>query len=93
MTSALFRRLATLAAARPDDTSTVQLTGRELQVARLLDDGLSNKEIAARLGIGVATVKNHVHNLLEKLSVRRRGEAARAARRIDWGRDGRLSKA
>lgn len=93
MTSALFRRLATLAAARPDDTSAVQLTGREVQVARLLDDGLSNKEIAARLGIGVATVKNHVHNLLEKLSVRRRGEAARAARRIDWGRDGRLSKA
>lgn len=93
MTSALFRRLATLAAARVDDTVAVQLTGRELQVARLLDDGLSNKEIAARLGIGVATVKNHVHNLLEKLSVRRRGEAARAARRIDWGRDGRLSKA
>ncbi len=93
MASALFRRLATLAATRPNETGTVQLTGRERQVARLLDDGLSNKEIAARLGIGVATVKNHVHNLLEKLAVRRRGEAARVARRIEWGPGGRLSKA
>jgi DNA-binding NarL/FixJ family response regulator len=92
MTSALFRRLATLAA-RSGGGDAVQLTGRERQVAHLLDDGLSNKEIAARLGIGVATVKNHVHNLLEKLSVHRRGEAARAARRIEWGRDGRMSRA
>ena len=44
-------------------------------VLRLLDRHLSNKEIAEQLGIEVATVKNHVHNLLEKLKVHRRVDA------------------
>jgi two-component system, NarL family, nitrate/nitrite response regulator NarL len=52
------------------------LTSRQLEVVRLIDQGLSNKEIAQRLGIEVATVKNHVHNILERLDVRRRAEAA-----------------
>jgi DNA-binding NarL/FixJ family response regulator len=51
------------------------LTVRECQVAALLIQGLSNKEIAAQLYIEVATVKNHVHHILGKLHVRRRGEA------------------
>jgi DNA-binding CsgD family transcriptional regulator len=51
------------------------LSVRERQIARLLELGYANKEIAARLGIEVATVKNHVHRLLRKLNVRRRGEA------------------
>jgi DNA-binding NarL/FixJ family response regulator len=42
----------------------------------LIDTGLSNKEIAIRLHIEVATVKNHVHHLLEKLHVASRTEAA-----------------
>ena len=46
----------------------------------LIDEGLSNKEIAARLCIELSTVKNHVHNLLEKLGVRGRGEAAARVR-------------
>jgi DNA-binding NarL/FixJ family response regulator len=41
----------------------------------LIDEGLSNKEIAARLGIEVCTVKNHVHHILEKLEVTRRTQA------------------
>lgn len=52
------------------------LTPRECEIVRLIDRGLSNKAIAAALGIELATVKNHVHNLLEKLHVHRRGEAA-----------------
>jgi DNA-binding NarL/FixJ family response regulator len=40
-------------------------------------EDLSNKEIATRLRIEVATVKNHVHNVLDKLRVHRRGEATR----------------
>lgn len=53
-----------------------RLTPREMEIAHLIDLGLSNKEIATKLFIEVSTVKNHVHNLLEKLNVRRRGEAA-----------------
>jgi DNA-binding NarL/FixJ family response regulator len=63
------------------------LTVRESEIVRLIDQGLSNKEIAVRLGIEVATVKNHVHNLLEKLRVHRRAEAAAHLR----ARDARLS--
>lgn len=61
------------------------LTEREVEIFRLVDSGLSNKEIATRLGIEVATVKNHVHNVLEKLQVHRRAEAVGRLR----GRDPR----
>lgn len=54
----------------------VQLTKRELQVIDLLGEGLSNKEIAARLIIAIHTVKSHVHNVLEKLALRSRLEVA-----------------
>lgn len=52
------------------------LTPRECEIVRLIDDGLSNKEIARELNMAVSTVKNHVHNVLEKLRVQRRGQAA-----------------
>jgi two-component system nitrate/nitrite response regulator NarL len=52
------------------------LTEREAQIAELVADGLSNKAIASRLSIELATVKNHVHRILEKLRVHSRGEAA-----------------
>jgi DNA-binding NarL/FixJ family response regulator len=82
---ALLRRLAHLAGQRaPVDDP--QLTHREIEVVRLIDSGLTNKEIAAELCIEVATVKNHVHNIIEKLGVRRRGEAAAMMRR--WQRPG-----
>lgn len=57
------------------------LTPRELQIVQLIDAGRSNKEIARELYIEIPTVKNHVHNILEKLGVRRRGEAAAKLRR------------
>ena len=77
----LLRRVAALTherRTRPDDE---RLTARERQVLALIDQGLSNKEIARGLCIEVATVKNHVHNILEKLQVNRRGEAAALLRR------------
>jgi two-component system nitrate/nitrite response regulator NarL len=46
-----------------------RLTRREAEIASLIDAGLSNKEIATRLHIGVSTVKNHVHNILDKLQL------------------------
>lgn len=52
------------------------LTAREDQIVRLLAAGLSNKEIARRLDIGLATVKSHVHNLLGKLALERRSQVA-----------------
>ena len=52
------------------------LTEREAEVAELVADGLSNKAIASELSIELATVKNHVHSILEKLRVHSRGEAA-----------------
>ena len=58
---------------------TASLTRREAEVLGLIDAGLSNKEIAHRLHIELPTVKNHVHHILEKLHVRRRGEAAARA--------------
>jgi len=70
-----FRRLASLAAAgRVPENGTRAVSLRERQIIELIDRGLSNKEIAQRLQIGIATVKNHVHNILEKLEVARRGE-------------------
>jgi two-component system, NarL family, nitrate/nitrite response regulator NarL len=71
--AALLKRLATSAPRLPSDGET-SLTARELEIARLLADGLSNKEIAGRLHIELATVKNHVHNILRKLRVSRRTE-------------------
>jgi DNA-binding NarL/FixJ family response regulator len=52
------------------------LTERERLVAELLRTGLSNKEIARRLSISLATTKSHVHSLLGKLNVRRRKQVA-----------------
>jgi two-component system, NarL family, nitrate/nitrite response regulator NarL len=78
----LFRRLCSLAGGgieRTGGSSLIEgcpLTGREQQVVELIDAGLSNKEIAQQLNIEVATVKNHVHNILEKLQVTTRREAA-----------------
>lgn len=74
----------TVAAALPRRVSTAArrtgLTPREREILALIDDGLSNKEIAADLSIEVSTVKNHVHNILEKLGARRRSEAVARAR-------------
>jgi len=73
MVARLLRRIAARPHVRPSVRAT--LTSRERQVAALLEAGLSNKEIARRLSIELPTVKNHVHNILEKLGVSRRGEA------------------
>lgn len=71
----LLRRVADVAR-EPRYGEFAPLTSRERQVVALIDEGLSNKEIAARLCIELSTVKNHVHNLLEKLGARGRAEAA-----------------
>jgi DNA-binding NarL/FixJ family response regulator len=77
----LLRRLAALAAERSGGRAGVPLTARELQIVRLLGEGATNKDLANALNIGLATVKNHVHHILAKLHVKRRGEAAASYRR------------
>jgi DNA-binding NarL/FixJ family response regulator len=71
--AALIERVSILAAQGRAEP-TARLTSREYDVAQLLRDGMSNKEIATTLHIELSTVKNHVHSILEKLEVRRRGE-------------------
>ena len=74
--AALMRRMGPRGSRPPAPAGAARLTAREREILGLIDDGMSNKEIARKLSIEVRTVKNHVHNLLEKLSVHRRGEAA-----------------
>jgi two-component system, NarL family, nitrate/nitrite response regulator NarL len=57
-------------------TNTTDLTARELEVLKLINEGLTNQQIAEQLVIEIGTVKNHVHNILDKLNVSSRREAA-----------------
>jgi DNA-binding NarL/FixJ family response regulator len=78
-TALLLKSVRNLAADRRPAPSSC-LTFREQQVIALVDNGLSNKDIAQRLGIELSTVKNHIHNILSKLHTRRRGQAAASVR-------------
>jgi DNA-binding NarL/FixJ family response regulator len=80
MTAGLFRRVGALARERGLEPIE-KLTARELDVLGLIEEGRSNKEIAAELSIELPTVKNHVHRILEKLHVHSRSEAAARAHR------------
>jgi two-component system, NarL family, nitrate/nitrite response regulator NarL len=73
-------QLAALATDSRQPPGKPHLTMREREIVQLIDQGLSNREIAKLLSIQVATVKNHVHNILEKLGVRRRADAAATIR-------------
>lgn len=66
--------------AHPLEPATSRLTAREHEIAELVGSGMSNKEIAHILGIELATVKNHVHNVLGKLGATRRSEVASSVR-------------
>ena len=74
--AALLRRVAATAFVGTRDAGLGELTAREREILELVDEGLSNKEIARRLTIGLTTVKSHVHTILRKLGVERRGAAA-----------------
>ena len=78
MTSSLFSQIATeaLASRGPGAVDAVRMTPREREVIDLISEGLSNKSIAARLGISVHTVKSHIRNIMEKLALHTRLQLA-----------------
>ena len=77
---ALFRREPNPVEPNP----SLALTRRESEVLELLGRGFSNKEIANELCLSVATVKHHVHHVLEKLQLQRRAQAMRRVRDAPW---------
>jgi DNA-binding CsgD family transcriptional regulator len=64
--------------------SAPPLTEREREILRWVAAGLQNKEVARKLGISLATVRNHIHNILEKLDVHSKLEAVSLAFRRGW---------
>jgi len=67
------------------EQQATELTEREREILALLGEGYSNREIAEELVITVGTVKNHVHNILDKLDVHTRKQAAMVARQLSLG--------
>ena len=70
----LFDRVAALSSNNSPSSSFDAMTPREREIALLIARGLQNKDIARRLYLSNATVKNHVHNVLKKLRIQRRRE-------------------
>ncbi len=68
---------------RPRTREAVRMTARERQVIDLIAEGLSNKEIAARLNVATHTVKSHVRNVMEKLTLHTRLQIAAYANTED----------
>ena len=76
----LLNHLSALASQRRSGPRDLALTTREMQILRMLEMGLSNRDIADQLCITLHTVKNHVHSVLSKLGVSTRAEAAAFSR-------------
>jgi len=81
MAGELVRHIGRLAASQPSTGANAPLTTRQREIAALVGDGLSNKDIAQRLSLSLSTVKNHVHAILEKLQISHRTEVRQAVPR------------
>jgi len=73
----------------PLDERLAHLTPQERNILELIAEGLTNRQIAERVHLAEKTVKNYVSNLLAKLGMARRTEAAAFAARLDERRRGR----
>jgi two-component system, NarL family, nitrate/nitrite response regulator NarL len=81
------RNGATTRTSSPTPSEEPSVTPRELEILQLVAEGMSNKEIGKRLWITEGTVKNHVHNALEKLHMKNRIQAAAYIVRQGLGRN------
>lgn len=83
MAGTLFSQIArdAISRGRPATLDAVRMTPREREVINLIAEGLSNKEIAGRLHIATHTVKSHVRNVMEKLTLHTRLQIAAYAHR------------
>jgi DNA-binding NarL/FixJ family response regulator len=76
MADGLFRHLRAVALGSLPSALERTLTRRQQQIVRLIDEGLSNKQIAQHLSLSPSTVKNHVHDILDRLQAPSRRAAA-----------------
>lgn len=88
--SLAFSLLREMSKPRPSDP-LAELSGRERQVLELVASGLSNQEIGLKLGLAEKTIKHYMTNILTKLQVRSRVEAALLAAKVGLGRSGASS--
>jgi DNA-binding NarL/FixJ family response regulator len=85
VTARVFARLEALGSVSAQPlTFKAPLTARELEILGYIAQDYSNQAIAELLVIEVCTVKHHIHNILEKLQLRHRHEAARYASDRGW---------
>lgn len=84
----LMRRVYNFASQSNPDATTDSLTAREKEILELLEQGLTNQQIASRLSVTLHTVKNHVHSLLTKLGVGSRTEAVAVYRATKYSNPG-----
>jgi two-component system NarL family response regulator len=82
LAASLFSRIAELVSERQPAIApgAIKLTTREVEIIKEIAEGLSNQEIAQRLSIQPQTVKNHIHNILDKLQLHNRLETVHYAR-------------
>lgn len=80
----LLRALFQAVPSPPPPPSADTLTQRETDVMHLIGRGYTNKEIARDLKLSVSTVKHHVHNVLDKMQLPRRGHVMRQVRERPW---------
>lgn len=87
LTASLFTQIveSALRSGRGIPDSAIKLTAREKEIVDLIAEGMSNKEIAGQLHIATQTVKSHVHNILEKLTLSSRLEIAAFVHRRSSG--------
>ncbi|MGH9150923.1 MAG: response regulator [Acidimicrobiales bacterium] len=85
---AVTQRVFELLRTRPEDDELASLTDQERRILELISEGLTNRQIGERMFLAEKTVKNYVSNVLAKLGMSRRTEAAAYAARLAERRSG-----